>query len=165
MKPGAASGDPHERKRLLELVAFARRTPDRPGFTWRHWVFIGLAALSLFAAVRLWTTWWSFHRPVEVHAESRITEAEQSAMLGAIRANFPIMDPVAMDAATFQSVFLGRGRVERSVRFTRGGIGSQATVTRSDGSAYSSRWPEKWRFNFDGSSALRESSPMPRTIF
>lgn len=165
MKPDDGNDDTQERKRLLELVAFARRTPDRPGFTWRHGVFIGLAALSLFAAVRLWTTWWSFHRPVEVHVESGITEAEQSAMLGAIRANFPIMDPVAMDAATFQSVFLGRGRVERSVRFTRGGIGSQATVTRSDGSAYNSRWPERWQFSFDGSGALRDSAPMPRTIF
>ena len=164
MKPDAASGDPQERKRLLELVAFARRTPDRPGFTWRHRVFIGLAILSLFAALRGWTTWRSFHRPVEVHAEAGITEAEQSAMLAAIRVASPILDPVAMDAAAFQRVFLGRGRIERIVYFVRSGSETQATVYRSEGNRYG-RWTGGWQFSFDGRGTLRGSSPRPRTIF
>lgn len=162
MKPHAGNDDTQERKRLLELVAFARRTPDCPGFTWWRGVYIGLATLSLFAALRCWTTWRSFHRPVEVVAELGITAAEQSAMLAAIRTNSTILDPVAMDATTFHTVLLGRGRIERSVRFARDGKGTQAIVYRRNGGAYSWRWGEK--FDFDAEMALTGSSTSPTML-
>lgn len=157
MKPRAASGDPQERKRLLELVAFARRTPDRPGFTWRHGIFFGLAALSLFAALRCWTTWRSFQRPVQVHAEAGITAAEQSAMLAAIRSDSWVLDPVPMDAATFQKVFLGRGRIERTVSFFRDGRDFKALVNRSAGDSNRLSRYNSWYFDFDESGRLTES--------
>ena len=156
MKPDAAS-DQRERKRLRELIAFARRTPDRPGFTWRHGVFFGLAALSLFTALRCWTTWRSFHRPVEVHAAAGITEAEQATMLAAIRADSWVLDPLPMDAATFQRVFLGRGRIERSVSFSRDGRDIQAVVYRSAGDGNRFSRSRSWHFDFDGSGRLKES--------
>jgi hypothetical protein len=116
-----------------------------------------LAALSLFTALRCWTTWRSFHRPVEVHAAGGITEAEQNTMLAAIRADSWVLDPVPMDAATFQSVFLGRGRIERSVSFSRDGRDIQAVVYRSAGDGNRFSGSRSWHFDFDGSGGLKES--------
>ncbi len=163
MRPGGEE-DPLVRKRLLELVSFARRDQDRRRFTWRHGMFIALAVLSLFAALRTWTTWRSFHRPVEVHAAAGISAAEQSKMLAVIRANSPMLDPLPLDAATFRSAFFGWGRIERSVIFVSSGSDTQATVYRSGGGS-TKRWTHGWQFSFDGSGTLRESSPLPKTIF
>jgi hypothetical protein len=121
-------------------------------------MLIALAALSLFAALRAWTTWRSFHRSVEVRAQAGIGAAEQGAMIKEIQRRSPILDPVPVDAATFQSVFLGLGRIERSVSFVRKDRGTLATVHRSDGGRHTPRWPVAWRFRFDGSGNLRESS-------
>ena len=156
MSPGGEE-DPLERKRLLELVSFARRDQDRRRFTWRHGMFIALAVFSLVAALRTWTTWRSFHRPVEVHAAAGITEAEQSKMLAAIRADSWVLDPVSMDAATFQNVLLGRGRIERSVSFSRDGRDVRAVAYRSEGDRNRFSRSRSWHFDFDGSGRLKES--------
>ena len=155
----SGEGDPAEGKRLLELVAFAQRDQDSWRFTWRHGVFFGLAVLSLFAALRAWTTWRSFHRPIEVRASPDISAAEQGVLFGAIRTSTPwALDPVVMDAATFQNVLLGRGRVERSVNIIREGREVRVTVYRSDGNPHSARWPYKWDFTFGESGRLVRSS-------
>lgn len=164
--PGEGGQD--EGKRLLELVAFAQRERSGWRFTWRHGVFFGLAALSLFAALRTWTTWRSFHRPIEVQSSPDISAVEQGEMIAAIRASHSgILDPVAMDAATFRCVFLGQGRIERTVRFVREGGVVRADVCRRDGGRNSKRRPMDGSFTFDRQSTLKDSSVGPRemTIF
>jgi len=156
VSPGGEE-DPLERKRLLELVSFARRDQDRRRFTWRHGMFIALAVFSLVAALRTWTTWRSFHRPVEVHVAAGITAAEQSKMLAAIRADSWVLDPVSMDAATFQNVLLGRGRIERSVSFSRDGRDVRAVAYRSEGDRNRFSRSRSWHFDFDETGRLKES--------
>ncbi len=78
-------------------------------------------------------------------------------MLAAIRADSWVLDPVSMDAATFQNVFLGRGRIERSVSFSRDGRDIQAVVYRSAGDENRFSRSRSWHFDFDEIGRLKES--------
>lgn len=164
----SGEGDPAEGKRLLELVAFARRGRESWRFTWRHGLVMAIALMSLFTALRTWTTWRSFHSPIEVQSPPDISAVEQGAMIAAIRASHSgILDPVAMDAATFRRVFLGQGRIERTVRFVRESGVVRADVCRRDGSRNSKQRPMDGSFTFDRQCTLKDYSFGPRemTIF